>query len=433
MLNKLFYLLILFLNVPVLYANLSVKIRNPSFESGWIEWKKNDKATAISDIYYLGKHSAKITDKKGEFHQKIKIKKNTNYQLSAWVSGKGILGVVVGNKVHKISTDNNRWKIATVVFNSEDNNHIKIFGKYIKDDVRFDNFSLEQIDSPKNCMIYSKYSGFATKKNSCNKQKKYPSDIIPELTKQWKLTLPIDKYGHDNSIASSYKKRDKNSPLEIKDKNLKDYEYPPYFYAKNNEVFFRAYAAGVTTKNSHYPRCELRQNVGDNYSMWSLQDKQYLYTELRITHLPQIKPEVTIVQIHGKNDETLRINYHKDKGIYIYRDEKNGLTQRDKPLRYSLGEKLQITVNVKKGVINCLIKNVSRGTEFKSTWKSIEPVGYFKVGCYTQSSIFLPEFKRDKNGKPLYWRGEPSNAYAEVAVAKILLKENNLIKLKLVK
>ena len=422
MLNKLLYLL-LFLNVHILCADLSAKILNPSFESEWLGWEKYKNATAISDISYHGKHSAKITDEKGEFHQIIRVKKHTNYQLRAWVLGKGLLGVKVGEKVYTITTDDNHWKNETVAFNSENNAKIKIFGKYIKDTVRFDNFSLVQVCSSKNYITYSKHSEFTANKSNRRKQKIYPSDIIPALTQEWKLTLPVDKYGHDNSTASSYKKRDKNSPLEIKDKNLKDYEYPPYFYAKNGEVFFRAYAAGATTKNSHYPRCELRQNVGGHYGMWSLQDKQYLYVELRITHVPIIKPEVTIAQIHGKNDETLRVNYNQNKGIYIYRDEKNGLTEGDKPLGYSLGEKLQITVTVKKGIVTCLIKNVSRGTEFKSTWKSKEPVGYFKVGCYTQSSIFLPYFKTDKNGNPLYLQGEPSNAYAEVAVTKIVLKE----------
>lgn len=422
MLNKLLYLL-LFLNIHLLYADLSVKILNPSFESGWVKWGKSKKETAISDIAYHGKHSAKITDKKGKFHQSIRVKKHTNYQLRAWVLGKGILGVRAGKKVYKITTDTNHWKNQTVVFNSEDNDKIEIFGKYISDAVRFDYFSLVQVVSPENYITYSKHSEFTAKKSNSKKQKKYPSDIIPAITQKWKLTLPIDKYGNDNSMALSYKKRDTNPPLEIKDKNLKYYEYPPYFYVKNKEVFFRAYASGVTTKNSHYPRCELRQNVDGNYGMWSLQDEQYLYVELRITHVPTIKPEVTIVQIHGKNDETLRINYNQNRGIYIYRDEKNGLSEGDKPLEYSLGEKLQITVNVKKGVVQCLIKNVSRATEFQSTWKSKEPVGYFKVGCYTQSSIFLPYFKTDKNGNPLYSQGEPSNAYAEVAVAKIILKE----------
>ena len=422
MLNKLFFLLFLFLNFHTLYADSSAKITNPSFEWKWVGWEKNRRATAISDICYLGEYSAKITRKQGEFYQRIKVKKNTNYQLSASILGKGILGVRAGKKNYKIVADTHNWTKQRVVFNSKNHNQIKIFGKYIRGDVRFDDFSLVQVDAPNKDTLSSKYSGFAnkkqiTKKYNSNKQKKYPSDIIPKLAQQWKLTLPIDKYGHDNSMTLNYYKRNTNPPIEIRGQNLKNYEYPPYFYAKNHEVFFRAYAAGVTTKHSHYPRCELRQNIGGCYSMWSLQDKQYLYTQLRITHLPKIKPEVTVVQIHGKNNETLRVNYKKNKGIYIYRDEKNGLTQGDKPLRYSLGEKLEITINVNKGIVSCLIKNISRKTEFKSTWRSVEPFGYFKVGCYTQSSIFLPYFKRG------YEKGELPSAYAEVAVTKIVLKE----------
>ncbi|GAA4848838.1 polysaccharide lyase family 7 protein [Algivirga pacifica] len=240
----------------------------------------------------------------------------------------------------------------------------------------------------------------------------YPTDIIPSLV-DWKITLPVDANGDDSADAPNVDSRNKNAH-EVKDANLIDYTYTPYFYAANGEVYFRGHCAGATTSGSKYPRSELRQRVGGGDNYWSVNDYQYLQTELRVTHLPVEKPEVSMVQIHGPVDEPLRVQYHANQGVYIIWNETNKDTAN--ALDYSLGERLRVTVTVDNGDITCLIENLDRSTSYSKTWASSDATGYFKVGCYTQSSIFLSEFKTGYNNEPL-------DAYGEIAVKSITLTE----------
>ncbi|WNJ19702.1 polysaccharide lyase family 7 protein [Pontibacter sp. G13] len=241
----------------------------------------------------------------------------------------------------------------------------------------------------------------------------YPTDIIPSLV-EWKITLPVDANGDDSSNSTSASNRN-NDAHEIKDNNLIDYEYPPYFYASNGEVYFRGHCAGATTSGSYYPRSELRQRVGGGDNYWSVDDYQYLQTNLRVTQVPVVKPEVSMVQIHGPSDEPLRVQYHADIGVYIIWNESNKDT--GNALDYNLGEDLRVTVTVDNGDITCLIENLDQGTNYSRTWASSDNTGYFKVGCYTQSSIFLSDFKSN------YSQDEPLTAYGEVAVSSINLVE----------
>ena len=240
----------------------------------------------------------------------------------------------------------------------------------------------------------------------------YPSDILHDI-QSWKITLPVDKDGKDSRDAGTVEKRNTNV-LEVSGKNLVQFDYSPYFSASESTVVFRAHCAGATTKGTKYPRSELRQLVdgGDNY--WSMNDSQYFQTILAVNHVPVEKPEVCMVQIHGPVDEPLRVQYHADIGVYLVWNENN--KNRDKALKYSIGEKLKISVGVNQGNITCLLENLNRNTLYSSTWQAIDTKGYFKVGCYTLSSIFLSQFKLNKNNEPL-------DAYGEVVVYYIALQE----------
>jgi len=239
----------------------------------------------------------------------------------------------------------------------------------------------------------------------------YPSDIIPEII-NWKLTLPVDQDGNDNSTEQNYKTRN-NHALEIK--NLKNFEYRPFFYMENNEVVFKAPCSGATSKNSKYPRSELRQLVGGGSNYWSVYKPQYLQVELRVTHTPINKPEICMTQIHGPVDEPLRVQYNANKGLYIVWNEDNRIYFEDK-VPYNLGQKLRITIDVAGGNIKFTIINLDTNKSFSYTWKSSDETGYFKVGCYTQSSIFLEQFKKG-------FENEPIDAYGEIRVSKIKLEE----------
>ncbi len=242
---------------------------------------------------------------------------------------------------------------------------------------------------------------------------KFPSDIIPGLNK-WKLTLPVDANGNTSAGTTNVDDRNTN-PLEVADSNLIDYKYPPYFDVIDTEVVFRAPCDGATTKGSHYPRCELRQRVGGGNNYWSVSDYQYMQVELRVTHLPVEKPDVCMAQIHGPVGEPMRVHYHANKGLYLVWNRTHHIYFKDK-VPYTLGQKLRITVTVDKGVISCTILNLDNHRSFSYSWKSNETTGYFKTGCYTQSSIFLSQIKKG-------YKDESMDAYGEVRISKIDLIE----------
>jgi hypothetical protein len=239
-----------------------------------------------------------------------------------------------------------------------------------------------------------------------------PSDVLPGLA-AWKLTLPVDSRGGDSSGADSVEARNREAH-EVRAEELIGYAYPPYFEVRGQEVVFRAHVAGATTRGSNYPRSELRQRVGGGDHCWSVDKRQTLEVDLRVTHVPVAKPEVCVVQIHGPVDEPLRVQVHADVGVYLVWNESHKDTANALP--YALGERLQVRVVVDQGQITARIENLDRPGRAEKTWTASDRTGYFKVGCYTQSSRFLSEFKAGKVDEPL-------EAYGEVRVSRLALTE----------
>ena len=497
-------------------------IANPGFESSWSGWNDID-PSAISGVAYSESKSAKITGPGGKFEQDVNVSPDTDYIVSAWVNGKGTIGVLVGNNDFNENGSYGNWTQISVPFNSGSSSTVTIYGKYNGGTGRFDNFSLSESGNVKLTVasvvastddgnvasntldnnlstrwsadgngqyitfnlgslksvsalkiawykgdertagfdvlvgsstadliqVHSGFSsgstlelqtyefsdtdaqyvriiGYGNSASSWNSITEVvvwgsesdlepyltPTDIIPGLTK-WKLTLPVDENGNDSSGVTDVDNRNTN-PWEILDNGLIGFEYSPYFRAENGEVIFRAHCAGATTSGSYYPRSELRQRVGGGDNYWSMNDYQFLQTTFNITQVPIEKPEISMVQIHGPSDEPLRVQYHTDIGVYIIWNESNKDTQNALP--YELGDSLQVTVTVENGDITTKIENLSKDTSYTKTWTSNDATGYFKVGCYAQSSIFLSQFKDGYNDEPL-------SAYCEMGVSGITLVE----------
>ena len=239
---------------------------------------------------------------------------------------------------------------------------------------------------------------------------RYPSDLLPALS-AWKLTLPVDAQGADSSDARSVAERNR-AAHEVVD--LLGYACPPYFTTDGVEVVFRAHVAGATTRGSKYPRSELRQRVGGSDGYWSVEARQVLDVELRVTHVPVAKPEVCMVQIHGPRGEPLRVQYHAGVGVYLVWNEDHKDT--DRALAYALGERLRVHVEVDRGRITTRVENLDRGLHLNMTWVPSERTGYFKVGCYTQSARFLAGFKSG-------YGPEDPEAYGEVRVSRLEVVE----------
>ncbi|MDH7445802.1 polysaccharide lyase family 7 protein [Aquimarina sp. 2201CG14-23] len=250
-----------------------------------------------------------------------------------------------------------------------------------------------------------------------------PSDILSGLDK-WKITFPLDGNGkdstNDNRSGNDCNDRNRNaSDSEIEMGDLIGeipMPYAEYFYVEGDEVVFKAHCGGATTSGSSYPRSELRQMPGGNDNYWSMNDYQYLDVRVRATHLPVEKPEVSMVQIHGPGDEPLRVEYRSDEqGLHVVQNDD---IEVDNVLPYSLGEQLRVTVTVQNGRVYCRIENESRpGLDaWTDDWESADSTGYFKVGCYTQSTMFLEDCKSGEG-----YDNESPNAYGEVRVKDMTL------------
>lgn len=262
-----------------------------------------------------------------------------------------------------------------------------------------------------------------TKVNVTAVEGRNPSDVIDGL-EEWKITLPFQD-DNDNRAVDYYTDRYDDAD-EIADEDLLDYSYSGYFdvvtldadTSAEEGVRFRAHAAGATTSGSKYPRSELRQRVGGGNNYWDSDDYQKMVVVCAITEVPEVKPEVCIAQIHAPDDEPLRVQYSQShtkgngsssstNGLYILQNpdadtfDATNSSNKANAISYTLGQKIEIIVEVDNGEIYCKVTNLDTGDYREATWEPLDesnnydPEGYFKVGMYTQSSMFLSQFKSD--------------------------------------
>jgi hypothetical protein len=185
--------------------------------------------------------------------------------------------------------------------------------------------------------------------------------------RDWKLTLPGGKEG---------------DPTEIMPPDLQSFTEAGVFELtpEGDGVVFRAEVGGATTKNSHYPRSELREMAGaEQEAAWSNTSGNHTLTVRQaITELPPVKPHVVAAQIHDGNDDVLQIRLEGESLAVQYND---GNDQVVIDPGYQLGTPydLQIVAADSKVVI---LYNGAQAAELPlsgSNW-------YFKVGAYTQSN-----------------------------------------------
>ena len=131
---------------------------------------------------------------------------------------------------------------------------------------------------------------------------------------RWKLTLPI---------ADSGSKK----PVEISGVQLQRFQDPRHFFissAEGSPLVFRAHCDGVTTKNSQYPRCELRElhRSGESDADWST-DSESLHTmqlRMAISQVPDVKQHVVAAQIHDADDDLLMLRLEGTK-LFVERND----------------------------------------------------------------------------------------------------------------
>ncbi len=126
-----------------------VTVVNPGFESDWNGWEEvssGEDKTAISEEGNSGAKSAKITGASGRFEQLIAVAPGSSYELTAHVKGAGVVGVIVdGKTLTNESEAGSDWTPISVPFDSEAASEVLIFGSYIENDVRFDDFEISPV------------------------------------------------------------------------------------------------------------------------------------------------------------------------------------------------------------------------------------------------------------------------------------------------
>ena len=121
---------------------------------------------------------------------------------------------------------------------------------------------------------------------------RFPADLIN--LDNWYLTLPTGEEGRPDCI------------------------YPPALESFGDDWFrlddahdgivFRANAGGATTKNSNYPRSELREMLGGELASWSNDAGTHTMTlRQAVTQLPNAKPQVVTAQIHDEDSDVVMV------------------------------------------------------------------------------------------------------------------------------
>ncbi len=204
----------------------------------------------------------------------------------------------------------------------------------------------------------------------------------------WKLTIPMDDNG--DQVAD-----------EVFMPSLRYFEDPDFFHLSDSadSIVFRAKCEAVTTKNSSYPGCELREmkKGGEEKASWGTNDGKVhnLIIRAAINVVPDKKRHVVCAQIHDDDDDLLMIRL-EGKKLFI---ERNDLEPVMLDKNYELGSFFNLMIIADNGRIRALYdqKQVME-------W-AIERDGlYFKAGCYVQSNLE---------------RGDDPAAFGEVEIQKL--------------
>jgi hypothetical protein len=216
-------------------------------------------------------------------------------------------------------------------------------------------------------------TGGNTDRAGGNRTADSPADLLD--VSAWKLTLPGGQEG---------------DPTEILSPDLKGFAEDGVFHMSPDRdgVVFRAEVGGATTKNSDYPRSELREMAdAEQEAAWSNTSGTHtLDVRQAITEVPPVKPHVVAAQIHDGNDDVLQIRLEDTKLAVQFNDGQDNIVIDP---HYQLGTPydLRITAADSRVVVHYNGEQAAELPLSGSNW-------YWKVGAYTQSN---PE-KGDKSG-----------------------------------
>jgi hypothetical protein len=194
-----------------------------------------------------------------------------------------------------------------------------------------------------------------------------PSQLLD--LRNWYLTLPTGSSG---------------APDTVEQPGLDGYS-SPFFQVdpQRDGVVFTANAGGVTTKNSTYPRSELREMNGTEKAAWSNRTGTHtLSVRQAVTELPKAKPELVTAQIHDEESDVMEIRLEGKRLIAQYGgDDKGGKKEFLLDQDYTLGTPYDLRLVATDGRIDVVYNGKPAGSiaQSGSGW-------YFKTGSYLQSN-----------------------------------------------
>ncbi|MFJ2990152.1 polysaccharide lyase family 7 protein [Collimonas sp. NPDC087041] len=174
----------------------------------------------------------------------------------------------------------------------------------------------------------------------------------------------------------------RDSIEEIRGKQLNEYASPYFFLnADNGAMVFYCTSGGATTRGSHYPRTELRDN-----NEWEFTGQHVLSATLAVDQQPSTG-NLIVGQIHGThgNTEALKIRWSKGNIVVGVKRNTSATEERFTLLKgIPLHERFSYIISQSDHVVNVTVNGASMSFEYDSTWNG-EKV-YFKAGNYLQDN-----------------------------------------------
>jgi poly(beta-D-mannuronate) lyase len=190
-----------------------------------------------------------------------------------------------------------------------------------------------------------------------------PADLL-DLS-AWKLTLPTGESGR---------------PTEVLQPRLHSYTDEHFRLTERRDgVAFTADVDGVTTRNSSYPRSELREMRAARQASWSnTRGEHTLLLRAAITKVPPRRPHVVAAQVHDGEDDVLQVRL-EGRELSVQWDD--GRRKEVLDPDYRLGTRFDIAIVAGGGTVR-----VAHDGRWRATIDASGTGWYFKVGSYVQSN-----------------------------------------------
>jgi hypothetical protein len=192
---------------------------------------------------------------------------------------------------------------------------------------------------------------------------RFPAQIID--ASKWYLTLPTGSEGRPDTVDTKDLSTYASKWFQLND-------------AKDG-VVFTANAGGATTKNSTYPRSELREMIDGEKASWDGRSGTHtMELDQAITKTPATKPDVIAGQIHGTDDDLILIHLSGSTLSVKYDD---GSKKAVLDPSYKLGERFRVKIQSSDGHVK-----VWYNGELKADLPVYAANSYFKAGAYVNSN-----------------------------------------------